>query len=377
MQEYEQLGHMTKVEEYFEPDTTYYIPHHGVYRPKKSSTKEFRKQPIAITADIEKTYRIILITPSQRDYLQILWKSDKNDPVSTYRLNTVTYGTTSAPLATRTLKQIAIDNREKFPAAAEILETDFNVDDLVSSVSNIETGKEIQKQLIELLSCAGMKLHKWSSNSKDILRELPYEAKEYHFDRDEALQGLKVQRFVFIENYKSLELHGFLDVSEKAFGASIYLRCTNSSEQSSMRLFCSKSRTAPIKRISIPRLELCAAGLLSKLMKKVIASLKLKFDGVYLWTDSTIALGGLQTDPWLLKTFVGNRVSQIQEITKSYCWQHIRLQRNPSDLVSRGLSAENLVNWKGSETFCYSLPHSEVTLDSKSGDFTKELKKEL
>ncbi|GFU21119.1 uncharacterized protein TNCV_3501051 [Trichonephila clavipes] len=68
---------------------------------------------------------MILITPSQRDYLQILWKSDKNDPVSTYRLNTVTYGTTSAPLATRTLKQIAIDNREKFPAAAEILETDF------------------------------------------------------------------------------------------------------------------------------------------------------------------------------------------------------------------------------------------------------------
>ncbi|GFY03847.1 integrase catalytic domain-containing protein [Trichonephila clavipes] len=72
----------------------------------------FRKQPIAITADIEKMYRMILITPSQRDYLRILWKSDKNDPVSKYRLNTVTYGTTSAPfLATRTLKQIAIDNR--------------------------------------------------------------------------------------------------------------------------------------------------------------------------------------------------------------------------------------------------------------------------
>ncbi|GFW05669.1 integrase catalytic domain-containing protein [Trichonephila clavipes] len=103
---------------------------------------------------------MILITPSQRDYVRIMWKSDKNDPVSTYRLNTVTYGTTSAPfLATRTLKQIAIDNREKFPIAAEILETDFYVDDLVSSVSNIETGKEIQKQIVELLSCAGMKLH--------------------------------------------------------------------------------------------------------------------------------------------------------------------------------------------------------------------------
>ncbi|GFS68828.1 integrase catalytic domain-containing protein [Trichonephila clavipes] len=109
-----------------------------------------------------------------------------------------------------------------------------------------------------------------------------------------------------------------------------------------MRLLCSKSRISPIKWISIPRLELCAAGLLSKLVKKVIASLKLEFDGVYLWTDSTIALGWLHNDPWLLKTFVGNRVSQIQEITKSYCWQHIRSEQNPSDLVSRGLSAEIL-----------------------------------
>ncbi|GFY49212.1 integrase catalytic domain-containing protein [Trichonephila inaurata madagascariensis] len=134
-----------------------------------------------------------------------------------------------------------------------------------------------------------------------------------------------------------------------------------------MRLLCSTNRIASIKRISIPRLELCAAGLglLSKLVKKVTVSLKLEFDGEYLWTDSTIVLGRLHIDPWLLKTFLGNRVSQIQEITKSYCWQHIRSQRNPSDLVSRGLSAENLVNcellWKGPETFCYSLPHSEVS----------------
>ncbi|GFQ79506.1 integrase catalytic domain-containing protein [Trichonephila clavata] len=78
-----------------------------------------------------------------------------------------------------------MDNLEKFPVAAEILETDFYVDDLVSGVSNIESGKEVQKQPIELLSCASMKLNKWSSNCKDMLQELPYEAQGYHFDRDE------------------------------------------------------------------------------------------------------------------------------------------------------------------------------------------------
>ncbi|GFU73636.1 integrase catalytic domain-containing protein [Trichonephila clavipes] len=229
-------------------------------------------------------------------------------------------------LATRTLKQIAIDNEEKFLAAAESLETDFYVDALVSGASNIETGKEIQKQLIELLNCA--------------------------------------------ENYKSLELHGFSDASEKSFGASIYLRCTNSSEQSSIRLLCSKSRIAPIKLISIPCLELCTAVLLSKLGKKVISSLKLGFDGVYLWTDSMIVLGGLQTDPLLLKTFVGKRVSQIQEITKSYFGQHIRSEQNPSDLVSRGLSAENLVNCELRFARNAKNPHSKRTGPLTSEELT-------
>ncbi|GFW14690.1 integrase catalytic domain-containing protein [Trichonephila clavipes] len=108
-----------------------------------------------------------LITPYQRDYLRILWKSYKKDPFSTYKLNTVAYGTTSFPfLSTRALKQITIDNIEKFPAAAKVLETDFYVNHLVSGVRNIEIGQDIQKQLIQLLSCAVMKFHKWSSNKK-------------------------------------------------------------------------------------------------------------------------------------------------------------------------------------------------------------------
>ncbi|GFW54454.1 uncharacterized protein TNCV_1608181 [Trichonephila clavipes] len=73
-------------------------------------------------------------------------------------------------------QSIQLVNPEFFkPEAAEILETDFYVDDLVSGASIIDIGKEIQKQLIQLFSCAGMKLHKWSSNSKDMLQELLYE----------------------------------------------------------------------------------------------------------------------------------------------------------------------------------------------------------
>ncbi|GFR11452.1 integrase catalytic domain-containing protein [Trichonephila clavata] len=55
------------------------------------------------------------------------------------------------------------------------------------------------------------------------------------------------------------ELHGFSDSSENAYGAALYLRCINSCGQISVRLLCSKSRVAPLKSITIPRLELCGA----------------------------------------------------------------------------------------------------------------------
>lgn len=413
---------------------------------------------------------MILIDPPQRNLQRIFWKDNYNEPVRVYQLNTVTYGTTSAPfLATRTLKQIAIDGRVKFPLAAERLETDFYVDDLVSGVSSVETGKELQGQLIELLGSAGMQLHKWSSNKKCLLQDLPNEDREYKFDKDDetiktlgliwnpkldtleycpcnpneiqawtkrsvlsyiarlfdplgllgpiivtakifmkklwllkkdwdqplldnevrnwnkfvlslkALQELKVNRYV-LTSYDEviLELHGFSDASKDAYGAAVYIRCINSAGKSTMNLLCSKSRVAPLKPVTIPRLELCAADLLSKLVTKVICSLNLKLNCVHLWTDATIVLAWLRTDPYVLKTFVRNRVAKIKERTETYHWQHIRSEDNPADLVSRGLSADKIVNnklwWYGPSTLDNNPPEDETLACVKSNDFSRELK---
>ncbi|XP_035228768.1 uncharacterized protein LOC118200887, partial [Stegodyphus dumicola] len=86
---------------------------------------------------------------------------------------------------------------------------------------------------------------------------------------------------------------GFADASEKAFGAVIYLQSiTRPGEYCSTNFF-----VAPIKTMTIPRLEL----LLSKLMQKVLEALKLKIDDVKLWSDSSIALAWINTSPHLLK----------------------------------------------------------------------------
>lgn len=133
------------------------------------------------------------------------------------------------------------------------------------------------------------------------------------------------------------QLHCFCDASESAFGACIYLRTSDESEIT-VRLICSKTQVAPMKQISLPRLELCAAQLLAKLYDVNINAMNIQFSRAYFWSDSTIALNWIKTSPLLhrLKTFVANRVSEIQEITQGHEWRHVPSADNPADALSRG-----------------------------------------
>ena len=116
-------------------------------------------------------------------------------------------------------------------------------------------------------------------------------------------------------------------------------------------LQCSNSKVAQIKYLTIPRLELCAATLLSKLYKKPIGALNLTINVSYLWTDSSIVLTWIQGPPNKWKTFLGNRVALIQEETASASWRHVPPQSNPADLISRGIEPTPLSTsrlwWKG------------------------------
>jgi hypothetical protein len=133
--------------------------------------------------------------------------------------------------------------------------------------------------------------------------------------------------------------------------AVVYIRVTNQDSSSIVTLVCSKTKVAPLKRLTIPRLELSAAALLAKLVKRVQVTLELQKVPVFTWTDSSATLAWIKSNPMRWKEFVGNRVSLIQETLPEAHWKFISGKHNPADCASRGLSASQLIHhplwWTG------------------------------
>jgi len=86
----------------------------------------------------------------------------------------------------------------------------------------------------------------------------------------------------------NIQIHGFADASIEAYGCCLFLRSTNSDGVHTSKLICAKSKVAPLKVVSLPRLELCAAVLLARLANRVIPKMQLGVTNNYFWSDSNI-----------------------------------------------------------------------------------------
>ena len=148
-----------------------------------------------------------------------------------------------------------------------------------------------------------------------------------------------------------MQLHGFCDASTHAYSAVVYVRATYIGQPTTCALVTAKTRVAPLKSLSIPRLELCGAALLVKLLTSVRRALSVPLDQVYAWSDSTIVLSWLDSKPKRFKTFVGNHLSSISTDLPPATWHYVPTAHNPADCASRGLSPRDLVNhtlwWEG------------------------------
>ncbi|XP_037944114.1 uncharacterized protein LOC119676918 [Teleopsis dalmanni] len=205
MQDYENLRHMSMVKDLDLNSPHYFIPHHYVIKPDSTTTKlrvvfdasartspqvslnellmvgptiqnelvitllRFRLYQYGITADITKMYRQFWLHPSDRNFQLILWREHKSQNISVYQLNTVTYGTSSAPfLATRCLHYIADNSPYSKETGKMILKRDFYVDDMISGADDLETLQAIKNETTEILNFYNLSLTKWNSNNVNI-----------------------------------------------------------------------------------------------------------------------------------------------------------------------------------------------------------------
>ncbi|XP_078321623.1 uncharacterized protein LOC111100747 [Crassostrea virginica] len=134
----------------------------------------------------------------------------------------------------------------------------------------------------------------------------------------------------------SIELHHFSDASTSGYGQCSYLRVVKGSAVH-CTLVIAKARVAPLKVVTIPRLELTAAVLSVKMSLFLKRELNLSINREYFWTDSKVVLGYINNEARRFHVFVANRVQTIRDATEPHQWCYIESPSNPADHASRGL----------------------------------------
>ena len=139
----------------------------------------------------------------------------------------------------------------------------------------------------------------------------------------------------------NVEIHSFSDASSYAYGACTYMQITGVDGNRFCSFLIGKARLAPIKSVSIPRLELTAAVLAVRLNNVVKCALEAESCHSYFWTDSMAVLHSIRNKAKRFPPFVANRLAIIEQSTETAHWRYVPSDINPADIASRGVSADN------------------------------------
>nr|XP_055045825.1 uncharacterized protein LOC129431793 [Misgurnus anguillicaudatus] len=143
------------------------------------------------------------------------------------------------------------------------------------------------------------------------------------------------------------ELHHFSDASTYGYGQCSYLRLKNKKGNVHCAMVMAKSRVAPLKPVTVPRLELAAAVVSVGMSSVLKTELDYTFIKEMFWTDSKVVLGYISNEARRFHTFVANRVQRIRHNTTVEQWRYVPTKENPADHASRGLTVKELLasNW--------------------------------
>ncbi|GBM67662.1 hypothetical protein AVEN_226030-1 [Araneus ventricosus] len=329
----------------------------------------FRESPVAFTADVKSAFLQIELELPDRDFTRFFWNDYLNREPYVLNFTRVLFGLRPSPyLLAATLKHHFKKYKEQYPHTFDLLNSSVYVDDLIGGRNDVPDALRTTLECLQIFSDAGMLLRKWRTNSKQLnllwqqeeskrfilsvvgrifdpigilgpfvikLKCLLQDLSTLGVDWDselppklrhkwqqwsseaEDLTEIRIPRYYLGELDQEIsifEIHCFSDASKTAYGTILYLRFVTRNNEIETSFICSKSRVAPLKSLTLPRLELTAALLSARLAKQVSSCLK--FDAnIYYWADSLISYYWIRSDSSGFKPYVKNRVEDIQKLS--------------------------------------------------------------
>ncbi|MEZ4720248.1 MAG: hypothetical protein R2813_00025 [Flavobacteriales bacterium] len=196
------------------------------------------------------------------------------------------------------------------------------------------------KKLLQSLCCANIG---WDDELDDEAR-IVWERWRLQLPLLESLTVNRCYKPVDFGPIESVSIHSFSDASSYAYGQCSYLRLVDTNDRISCCLLMGKSRVAPSKPVTIPRLELVAATMSVKISNMLVKELEFGNIQCFHWTDSNAVLGYVSNTSKRYHVFVANRVQLIRENSELASWHYVCSKLNPADDASRGLNFDEITD---------------------------------
>ncbi|GFT91480.1 integrase catalytic domain-containing protein [Trichonephila clavipes] len=360
-----------------EDKTIFYLPHTAVIREDKTTSKlrivfdasshakgqlslndclhigpnlnpdifllvKFRENRVAFPADIKQAFLQIQLDEEDRDVTRFLWNENPDGPEELIH--------------------------SKLPDDSRVVRND-----LVSGRENVEQAFKTSLESVDIFKGASMILKKWQTNSpelRDRCKEIGMDIGQSVESKTQTLAPSKILGVAWNPDQDTFYFDTG-DSSKKAYGTVVYLRIALKNGKTFTNFVASKCRVAPLKTISLPRLELMGALPSARLSYKISKTINY-ITSRYFWTDSSITYFWIKGSAARFKPFVKNRIQEIQKYTDPIEWRHCPGKDNPADLLSRGMSASEL---RSSELWWHGPPWLIQNESSwpKALDFSKEI----
>ncbi|XP_065091881.1 uncharacterized protein LOC135712752 [Ochlerotatus camptorhynchus] len=281
----------------------------------------FRQYTVAVSADVKEMFHQVRTRGADRSAQSFLFHDDPSEEPQVFRMDVATFGATCSPAIAQYVKNANARSFEKeLPRAVEGIVFNHYVDDYLDSFSTENKAKQVASEVREIHKRGGFEIRNWCSNSPTVLQHLG------------ESQQHPVKQMCLDEKEQSERVLG---MRRDACACVSYLRVVNEDGEVEVALVSSKTKVVPLKPVTIPRLELQACVLGTRLAKYIIDGHSYSIKKRVFWSDSSAALSWIGADPHKYSPYIAYRVSEILEATDRTEWRWVASKDNPADEATK------------------------------------------